>query len=604
MVSLQSELTSFYTPVRFNNDDDPSVHIVPFVKDDRYLVESNSLPTKSSSMTSLNTSCNVVFSSAGNPIVSIARPKSSLSSTPSTQPDQVSSLLHLSFNNNNPFNEDVISSTTAINSKSDNCVGSQMGRQHVPISATSNSSPDYTVPNFSFLPAVSAPGFSSTDLMSFTPLTLTQESHITGSQIVSTHQSVSLQVSVNNHVITPVSVGTPMRSNKRLTLDSSMEESIPKAQNLTGKMPDGLHTRRPAQQLHFNDNARSSDSLILDSLNDINSNIRNLGDETRAISKKLDSLVERVGNLELENVAMSERLDLVETRVEQGLNSDSSQRVWVPQEVPTRVLMLGDSNVTGKIRFGTEKGTLGAHLPGEDRFIATAEFLPDLSDSNSANFAQKFTDIVIGLGTNDLRGGQSGNDCCPRDLAANVYRYALDALRINPSLQIFFPAVVPTSNAVTNSKIDRYNSLLLDMTRSHPNFTYVNVAGGLKSRNNTLSEKYLEVRNDVSGLHLNRQGLSIYASRLKAALRARHELPVFVNNFRRGGGGRGRVGRQRGNSRGDNATATSQASNPGSSIGGDVEDGQRGALRRGRGGLRRRPWPRGRMGQRGSVAPA
>ena len=222
---------------------------------------------------------------------------------------------------------------------------------------------------------------------------------------------------------------------------------------------------------------------------------------------------------------------------------------------------------------------------------------------------KKFSDVIIATGTNELRGaGSSGPDCRPKNLAAEIYHHIVTAIRDNPSVQIFVPAVLPTSNSSLNEKIDRYNGLLRDMARSHPNITYV-AMGGFSNTENVLAPKFRV--NDTSGIHINDHGVRVYGSRLKQALRTRHELPILsrrggsgISQMGRGRGGRGR-GRDRrsasGNSRehaepqehvsGHGMEGPSTFSNPVQSApvmrGSDRGRGQ-GRLRRspGRGGLR------------------
>ena len=354
--------------------------------------------------------------------------------------------------------------------------------------------------------------------------------------------SITALSSINSNTNT-LGVSRPV---KRATLDSSMEESEHKIQNR------GETSSKSPLQHNSREEPSSSDSAIFKALANINDSILQLGRETKsdinAVSLKLDSLVNRISNVEIENTALNDRLDAVEAQIREqsansGQGSGASERSWVPTETVTKILLLGDSNSSGKIKFGAEKGTLGAHLPGESRFIPTFASLPDLSNREDGNFAQHYTDIIVAVGTNDLRGaGPEVEDCCPRELSSKLYQYVLRAIEVNPSIQIFLPAVVPTANRTINDKIDRYNKLLVDMARSNRNLTFISM-GGLKGRDNVLSERFMT--NDNTGLHLNGQGLRLYGSRLKSALRARHELPIVSRpvtrrrgNYRPRGGGR------------------------------------------------------------------
>ena len=74
--------------------------------------------------------------------------------------------------------------------------------------------------------------------------------------------------------------------------------------------------------------------------------------------------------------------------------------VWKPVGVPTtKVLLLGDLNSGGKVRFGQDKGTLRRALPGAGHFHSTIE---DLPPPNCEVFSE-VSDVIISVGTNNFK---------------------------------------------------------------------------------------------------------------------------------------------------------------------------------------------------------
>ena len=159
------------------------------------------------------------------------------------------------------------------------------------------------------------------------------------------------------------------------------------------------------------------------------------------------------------------------------------------------------------------------------------------------NVLEGVTDLILAIGTNDIR--RVG--CDPKELACRTHQYAMAAIKESPSLMVFLPAVIPTRNEAVNEKIDVYNHCLVTMSRQSANLEYVHM-GGLGGQDGLLLNKFTDNNRDNLGIHLNTQGLSIYASRLKAALRANHYLPVY--NTRRPASGSGRGARGSGGTRG------------------------------------------------------
>ena len=277
-----------------------------------------------------------------------------------------------------------------------------------------------------------------------------------------------------------------------------------------------------------------SSSVVLESLSIINESVLALGNTTKTANSKLDKIIERINKIEAENRERDLSLLEITCRVQslelnQSLEDAKGDLDWQPQSnIATKVLLLGDSNSAGKIRFGEERGTLGKHLPGQSLFIATASHLPEID--LFPEWFEGVTDLIIAIGTNDLKNYQSASSC-PKTLAKNIYRYCRLVIDFYSSIQISLPAVPPTRNWTLNVKIDEYNRYLQDMCRKHPNLEYVHMRG-MKGDDNLLLTR-LQDKEVGTGLHLNDQGLKIYASRLKAALREKHYLPVF--SPRRGG---------------------------------------------------------------------
>ena len=104
------------------------------------------------------------------------------------------------------------------------------------------------------------------------------------------------------------------------------------------------------------------------------------------ITEKVEELesankVLRTSNEELKKSSdeLSRRLSVIESRenVEQPVSTPTFSE-WQPSGThQTKVLLIGDSNSAGKLKFGEGKGTLGKALPGVYRFCATVEDLPD-----------------------------------------------------------------------------------------------------------------------------------------------------------------------------------------------------------------------------------
>ena len=100
------------------------------------------------------------------------------------------------------------------------------------------------------------------------------------------------------------------------------------------------------------------------------------------ITEKVEELesankVLRTSNEELKKSSdeLSRRLSVIESRenFEQPVSTPTFSE-WQPSGThQTKVLLIGDSNSAGKLKFGEGKGTLGKALPEVDRFCATVE---------------------------------------------------------------------------------------------------------------------------------------------------------------------------------------------------------------------------------------
>ncbi len=63
------------------------------------------------------------------------------------------------------------------------------------------------------------------------------------------------------------------------------------------------------------------------------------------------------------------------------------------------------------------------------------------------------------------------------------------------------------------------------MCRHHPQFSYLDTSG-FRGRNGKLASKFSVGGDDI--VHLNQDGIKVYASKFKFALRERHHIPNFT----------------------------------------------------------------------------
>ena len=235
------------------------------------------------------------------------------------------------------------------------------------------------------------------------------------------------------------------------------------------------------------------------------------------------------GNLDVRVTSVEEAGSDLSNRVTEIENrppSPSSTPDWEPRgPTLTKVLLLGDSNSAGQIKFGNGRGTLGSMFPGQDVFCAKLENLPDLE----SNYFAEVSDIIISVGTNNLKE----DGCVPTDLSRDMYRYTKALSAALPSARIFVIGVLPV-NAVDSPltiKISDYNYFLADMCDSIPRVSYIDVKV-FRDRSGSMLPRFASSGPDP--LHLNDQGKRLLFSRIKFALRARYSLPnIYRPNSRR-----------------------------------------------------------------------
>ena len=276
-------------------------------------------------------------------------------------------------------------------------------------------------------------------------------------------------------------------------------------------------------------------SNLADKLEATNNNLAANNRKLDEFNSKFDNLFERISELEAKSSQQENQIIDLQSRVQNsaatldsltsrvsGLDTTLAGQVlgaeWEPRPVPNKkVLLIGDSNSAGKIKFGTARGTLGKSLPGSSLFIPEHQQFPEPDSVQLRNYS----DIVIATATNDL----AKSACDPAILALNLSRYSNQILSVNPTSHIFIPGVLPTRSEQRNAKINTYNLYLDDMCRVNPKLTFVDL-NGFRDNNGKLADKLAVGGTDV--VHLNNQGIKLYASKLKAVLRQRHHLPNFT----------------------------------------------------------------------------
>ena len=111
----------------------------------------------------------------------------------------------------------------------------------------------------------------------------------------------------------------------------------------------------------------------------------------------------------------------VESSVE-SVRRGKTDENWQPVGVPeTKILLLGDSNSAGKIKFEQERGTLGRALTGSSQFCPKFENLPQPDSTLYDNMS----DVVVSVGTNNIKDELSKAE----PLVKQVNHYVKDLTR-------------------------------------------------------------------------------------------------------------------------------------------------------------------------------
>ena len=257
-------------------------------------------------------------------------------------------------------------------------------------------------------------------------------------------------------------------------------------------------------------------SEINPQLQDINKRLSALEEHSNTNISSVTQLRERVVQIEQSESNLEQRVRELESVGSEG-REDREEWKWSPTGSDrVSVKLLGDSNSSGKIKFGDGKGTLGPALPGSSVHCPT---LSNLTNPDSQEF-ENVSDVVIAVGTNNLR--QQGSK--PEELVENTFTYVAALLKKRPEIHVLLPGVLPicTPGSETNSKVKLYNHFIKTMCNSHIRLTYIDTKVFMA---NDGSLKTGLAMGTEDPLHLNTSGLKLYFSRIKYALRARHDLP-------------------------------------------------------------------------------
>ena len=236
---------------------------------------------------------------------------------------------------------------------------------------------------------------------------------------------------------------------------------------------------------------------------------------------RVQDLLTRVEAIERREAEVEQRMVSLGSSVESVRRGETDEN-WQPVGVPeTKILLLGDSNSAGKIKFGQERGTLGRALPGSSQFCPKFENLPP----PDSTLYHSVSDVVVSVGTNNIKDELSETE----PLVKKVYHYVKDLTRKHPGIHVILPGILPVNRSHTdqalNAKIRCYNHYLKNMCDSLHKTTFVDanifsdVSGSLKP---------LLSNGERDPLHLSNAGIRLFASRIKYALRAHHMLPQPV----------------------------------------------------------------------------
>ena len=292
----------------------------------------------------------------------------------------------------------------------------------------------------------------------------------------------------------------------------------------------------------------------------IDTHLNNIEEQAGMRDERVSALADRLEQLEQRNVELEERVRELSESVP-ITHSSSGEDSWSPSGTPgINIKLLGDSNSAGKLKFGTGRGTLGNALPGSDYFAATVADLPDPSDSSFSDVS----DVIVAVGTNDLRN----SECDPAALVKQTHGYVNSLTRLHPSIHVYLPGVLPVVRVASaplnsiNGRIKLYNHYLKDLCSKHPSLTFID-CNMFSTDNGGLKPGLAQGVGDI--LHLNDQGLKLYFSRFKYALRSRHGLPVSrrrPNNNNRRQNNAQNGGDNNVNRGGQHQSATTRGGNP------------------------------------------
>lgn len=240
---------------------------------------------------------------------------------------------------------------------------------------------------------------------------------------------------------------------------------------------------------------------LLTEVGSVKSELRELREQGNRRDEQLDELLTRLRLSEDKCQSLESRVGTLE-----------SGEGWSPSpNTDIQVKLIGDSNFSGKVKFGNVRGTLGGALPGDSTFCAKVEDLPEPEDLVDC------TDVIIAVGTNNLK--QTNVD--PTTLAVQFYRKIKSYSNKLPNTHFYINGVLPTTSSDINSRIKEFNRHLDDMCNSRTKFTYMDNKVFCKPEG-SLADKF---RVDSDEIHVNEDGTKLIASRIKFALRQRHYLP-------------------------------------------------------------------------------
>ena len=169
--------------------------------------------------------------------------------------------------------------------------------------------------------------------------------------------------------------------------------------------------------------------------------------------------------------------------------------------------MVGDSNF-GKIKFGSEKGSLGAATPGQRDFAAQVKDIDPLKCASYRN-------IVVMSGTNDLKEENADIMGTYKALKGKI-----EQIRdTNPKGNIFVCQVLPSRDRALNRKINIFNKLLYDDLQQC-NILKVNLVDGFPefAAGGVLKDKLHDKRTPSDTLHINERGYCILVRLIKQAI--------------------------------------------------------------------------------------